>query len=99
MQGDQMVIAPVSMYRTKFKRVKLEILVAPGTKSIIDTCLICRDDLDRREKDSAFIECLHWFHYKCIAAWFELNKNECPECRHRTDHICRVSDPLPKHKD
>lgn len=56
-------------------------------------CVICAHDFHKRSKKAAFLECFHWFHFKCIDLWFK-NKKECPICRHGTEHIHRQTSPL-----
>ena len=52
-------------------------------------CSICLGDLDKKSKDSAFLECLHWYHHKCIEDWFKKTKI-CPICQHKTEDIYRI---------
>ena len=73
-----------------------EVLVKPGPKSLKSECPICKDELDKKDIDSCFLDCMHWYHHFCIRSWFNSGKAECPECRTRTDKLYRVSLESPK---
>jgi hypothetical protein len=65
--------------------------VNPGKVDITDQCAICQEDLNRRHSDSAFVDCMHWYHYVCIKHWV-LNKPECPTCKYPTNNIFKIYD-------
>lgn len=65
--------------------------VAPGSKSIMDTCSICQEELDRSEEGVAYLDCLDFFHVDCIMHWIGRNRLDCPKCRHPTVTIFKVN--------
>lgn len=66
--------------------------VEGAAKDIHDKCAICQEDLNRRDFDSSYLNCMHWYHYECIKAWLE-RKSECPTCKHETTNIFKIFDP------
>jgi Ring finger domain len=60
----------------------IRILQVRGPKnSIIQSCSICYEDLDKKQFGSAFLDCGHWFHHDCLLPWFKKRHNNCPECK------------------
>ena len=62
-----------------------------GKKSIIDTCPICQEELDKIEIESCYLECTHWFHFNCIHHWYKKGKKSCPHCLLRSDVIYKIT--------
>ena len=61
-----------------------------GKKSIIDTCPICQEELDKIEFGSSYLECFHWFHFDCIEYWYQKGKKSCPQCNSKSDVISKI---------
>lgn len=65
--------------------------VAGGNVDNIEQCAICQDELNKRHGDSAYIDCMHWYHFECIKPWLS-RKPECPTCKNPTNHIFKIFD-------
>lgn len=60
--------------------VDIEVIsVKRNEKPIKETCVICTEQLDKSDPETAFLGCGHWFHFACIGKWLEI-KNKCPQC-------------------
>lgn len=53
------------------------------------TCAVCWSGLDKKDKNSCYLECLHWFHYPCFQPWFKTNKT-CPTCKTSISNCFRI---------
>lgn len=62
-----------------------------GTTDIFEQCAICQEELNKRDCESAYIECMHWYHFGCIKSWL-IRKSECPTCKHPSSHIFKIYD-------
>lgn len=51
-----------------------------GTISIMHDCPICYEEFDKTEFGASYLDCGHWFHFKCLEPWFKKN-DTCPECK------------------
>ena len=51
-----------------------------NTTQILSICSICHEDVDKSQPDSSFIDCMHWYHFSCIATWV-MSHNVCPMCK------------------
>ena len=60
--------------------------VRQSGKQIMETCVICTDEVDKSKKYSAYLACHHWFHFDCVHKWIEM-KRKCPHCMHKTSEI------------
>lgn len=65
--------------------------VAGGNVDNIEQCAICQEDLNKRHGDSAYIDCMHWYHFDCIKPWLS-RKSECPICKHPTNQVFKIFD-------
>jgi Ring finger domain len=63
--------------------------VQAPAKDLIEECAICTEEFNKRCDDVAFIDCMHWFHRKCIEDWLG-RKNECVVCRSQTATIYKT---------
>ena len=48
--------------------------------SLIESCGICSEDLDKKNDNCGLLECFHWYHYSCIAEWLT-REAKCPFCQ------------------
>ena len=62
-----------------------------GVVDILDQCAICQEELNKRNGESAYLDCMHWYHFECIKPWL-LHKRECPTCKHEANHIFKIYD-------
>ena len=44
-----------------------------------DTCAICMENVKKNGKQTAMLDCNHFYHKPCIDNWLN-NKNICPLC-------------------
>jgi len=48
-------------------------------------CMICMSKYKKGDVVKT-LPCIHYFHEKCIDAWFSTSHSTCPECRHSIIH-------------
>ncbi len=63
--------------------------VQAPSKDLIEECAICTEEFNKRCDDVAYIDCMHWYHRKCIEEWLQ-RKNECVVCRQETATIFKT---------
>lgn len=64
-----------------------ELFVRPKNlgKDIDTICAICLVSFEK-QKFILKLSCNHYFHYKCIEQWSDLEKYTCPLCRKRYEY-------------
>ena len=65
--------------KTKAIDVLLQEVTAPV---VVETCAICHDDMDGKERHEVRLPCSHRFHQKCVKEWFLSGCLRCPLCNH-----------------
>ena len=58
---------------------------------LFEDCSICFNQLYKKHLSSCYLECLHWYHFKCIKSWSE-NKRLCPVCRGDFSNLLTLSE-------
>lgn len=70
---------------------ELQVIEVDGPKnSLTQLCSICHEDLDKKLPESAYLDCMHWFHYECIKAWTTRGKAECPNCKTEANQLFKI---------
>lgn len=70
--------------------MSLDIDLASSNSSLYDECPICLEDLD---KNIAFTNCGHQFHFECLSNWIYSQKKiifTCPSCNKNPCEIINV---------
>jgi len=73
----------IIMNKKEYSKLLLEksgIIINKNKIKDINKCSICFDDIKINHKTYLINNCNHFYHYKCIKKWFELN-SACPICR------------------
>lgn len=65
----------------KIRKIQTHEVVA-GKTSIKHDCPICYEEFDKTDFGASYLDCGHWFHYRCLNPWFEAN-DTCPECKEK----------------
>ena len=67
------------------KKEKAEKLIREVTCEQGETCAICLNEFEDRERGSQ-LKCGHTFHRDCLHSWIE-NTGNCPSCRHNIKYL------------
>lgn len=72
---------PPSSRKIDSDGTEIEVIsVKRSPTSILETCPVCTEQINKKSRQSAYLKCGHWFHYDCIEEWLQ-NKDKCPLCR------------------
>jgi Ring finger domain len=69
-----------------------KLLVKPQKKGDLTECIICKDELSKKDAGCAVLECLHWFHFDCFSAWAGVNPI-CPCCKKQVIVVRVTTEP------
>lgn len=54
-------------------------------------CPICQEVDCKSKPGSAYLDCMHWYHYDCVEAWIKSGKTCCPLCKNDTYHVYKIT--------
>lgn len=68
------------------------IRTSPLAKDLRDHCVICDCSFSKMACSCCYLDCLHWFHAKCILQWLQ-KRGVCPICQIPVETIYKPRKP------